>query len=248
MKEQLNNLLCDHTDELVSYLFKEMPSDAIDHFETHLAACAECTEEFASLSEAHFAVYEWNKLEFVPMQTPEIEIAYEIRADRVSYYDRVFGGWSFIGAWVPAAGFALLAVISGLAYFAFIGGSAGSEIAGANNTARKPVVEKKTAATDAPEMEHSKTTDRDVSSGAPEDTARSTEFRGRVPAAVKISNGANTRSQTNRGTRTQTNKTGRDQNARQPLTRPAPRLNDFDDEQDDGLRLADLLAEIETSD
>lgn len=67
---------CEFNDEIVSYIYNEMDPDGRRRFESHLASCTACTNEFAGISNARFAVFEWHKEEFVSMSTPEIIIPF----------------------------------------------------------------------------------------------------------------------------------------------------------------------------
>jgi hypothetical protein len=49
-------------------------------FEAHLSGCEICTDDFAGISNARFAVYEWQKEEFAHLQTPHILVPYEAEA------------------------------------------------------------------------------------------------------------------------------------------------------------------------
>lgn len=72
-----NEKICGQEDQLLSYLYEDGSAPARESFESHLAECETCTEEFAAVSLARFSVYEWHKEEFVPMPTPRIVIPYE---------------------------------------------------------------------------------------------------------------------------------------------------------------------------
>jgi len=72
-----NEKICGQEDQLLSYLYEDGSAAARETFESHLAECEACTDEFAAVSLARFSVYEWHKEEFVPMPTPQIVIPYE---------------------------------------------------------------------------------------------------------------------------------------------------------------------------
>jgi hypothetical protein len=67
---------CPFTHEIVSYIYGELGGGSELEFETHLADCVICTDEFAAVSNARFSVYEWQKEEFAHLPTPEIVIPY----------------------------------------------------------------------------------------------------------------------------------------------------------------------------
>lgn len=68
---------CEFGDAIVSYLYAELAEDNRERFESHLADCAECIDEFAGVSHARFSVLEWQVGEFAEMPTPRIAVPYE---------------------------------------------------------------------------------------------------------------------------------------------------------------------------
>ena len=71
-----NKTNCGFANEIVSYIYVEIGAAERTKFETHLANCAVCTDEFAAVSNARFSVFEWQKEEFANLATPEIVIPY----------------------------------------------------------------------------------------------------------------------------------------------------------------------------
>lgn len=71
-----NNANCGFADEIVSYIYDESGEPERRKFETHLAGCSVCTDEFAAISNARFSVFEWQKEEFAHLSTPQIVIPY----------------------------------------------------------------------------------------------------------------------------------------------------------------------------
>ena len=67
---------CEWTDDLIAYLYNEMPAAGRSTFESHLTACQTCTDEFAGLSQARFEVFDWKREEFDTLATPASAIAY----------------------------------------------------------------------------------------------------------------------------------------------------------------------------
>lgn len=70
---------CGLADEIVSYIYDEITTPERTKFENHLAQCSSCTDEFAAVSTARFAVFEWRKQEFAHLPTPEIAIPFAPR-------------------------------------------------------------------------------------------------------------------------------------------------------------------------
>ncbi|MFZ1699453.1 MAG: zf-HC2 domain-containing protein [Pyrinomonadaceae bacterium] len=122
------NKACDFQDEIVSYIYDEIDTAGRRRFETHLASCGSCTDEFAAVSDARFSVFEWQKEEFAHLATPEIVIPYHAKRAEVST-DTPTGFLSgfaelFTFARSPLAIGGALAVVLGLSLIAFnlIGG------------------------------------------------------------------------------------------------------------------------------
>ncbi len=99
---------------MLAYLYAEMPGAERELFETHLAECGSCIDEFAELSNARYAVYEWQKLEFAPMETPEIVIPFakkSIANGTFSFADKIKAAFGFSNGWAASgAGFAVIAI------------------------------------------------------------------------------------------------------------------------------------------
>jgi len=74
MKNAKNN--CPLTGEIVSYIYGELEGKAEFEFETHLADCTACTDEFAAVSESRYSVFEWKKEVFDPLPTPSFDVPY----------------------------------------------------------------------------------------------------------------------------------------------------------------------------
>lgn len=123
--EVTENLSCEFSEAIVPYLYGESTEAERDRFETHMADCSPCTDEFAELSFSRYSVFEWQKEEFAPMATPQIVIPYGIKqaesAGLMAGLRELFGF-----NWASAVGAAAaLAIIAGLGFVAvnFFGSS-----------------------------------------------------------------------------------------------------------------------------
>jgi hypothetical protein len=221
---------CKFSTALVPYLYGELPGSDVGAFESHLLDCVECTDEFAALSSARYEVYDWKKIEFDPLATPAIRIPYD-EVVSVSWIDRLRIAFAN-GFAIPAVGFAGLVIALGLAgVFVWSGGDSGYVAKGnTNETVPGPVV----ATT--------------VTAPAPE-VAQDVKNESEPPTAVK---GATSSNENRRELRPVKIK---NVPVRAPKANPtsaqvqnAPRLNDFSDDEDNSLRLAELFEDIDTSD
>ena len=228
----IRSAACASGEGLVGYLYGEGDADERSRFETHLAGCDACTAEFAELSFARLDVYEWKRDEFAGMETPRITVPYRESA-RASVFDAIRGWFAFPAQLAAASGFAVLAVVAGVWFVnpspqerAGIGPA--STPAPVNERAFvKPAAPAEPPASDEPD--DAKPAVRKPAAQAP---VRAETKPVQVKAAERVAQPAKT---ANTAPRTV------------PVRRnAAPRLNDFEDEDDNTLRLGDLLAEIDT--
>ncbi|MEO8041764.1 MAG: zf-HC2 domain-containing protein [Acidobacteriota bacterium] len=226
----VNFAKCKFSSGIVPYMYGEMPGPESSSFESHLLDCSPCTDEFAMISSARYEVYEWKKLEFDPLATPQIEIVFEAEpAAGVSWLDKFRA--SFAQGWaipsMAAAGIFVAAIFAA----AFIFSENGSPDVAANFA--KDVVVDEPGVQSAPKVT---ATDSTVSADASGDREREPRVirpatpqrvsQKRVVTAVKSVDVKATSAQNER---------------------KAPTLNEFVEEEDTSVRLAELFADIETS-
>ena len=230
---------CKFSEAIVPYMYGELAAAECASFESHLLECGDCTDEFASISNARYEVYDWKKLEFDPLPTPPVRIPYA-DVSGVSWIERarsVFAGrWAF-----PAAGFAAVAIVSIFSVVFFTTGETGTDIAlESGNTNSVETVMPSPMASERPapvvssplvareDLPDRKSERRDLKVATPSVSERKAvrrEARSVQPKSVE---------------------------ARQATTRDdqraVPRLNDFSDDEDTSLRLAELFEDVETRD
>ncbi|MEJ7846757.1 MAG: zf-HC2 domain-containing protein [Pyrinomonadaceae bacterium] len=229
--------VCVHGEEIVSYLYDEMPASGRKLFESHLLECSDCTDDFAGLSLARLNVYEWNNNEFAAMQTPTILIPYE-NSDRDSWFQSWFG--PIFSAPKLAAGGILAAAAIVFGFVLFPSGNLENnisinEVKTAHPTATMPdkpstpmvAEDQQLVEVKIPNLlnrnDNSGVTAKPIMVSKP--FAKKRKIDERV-AAVKM--------------------TPKTKNI-QPLTPlNAPRLTNFEDEDDNTLRLTDLIADSNT--
>ena len=115
--EGLENLVCEFSDAIVPYLYGEASVSESDRFESHVADCPACTDEFAELSFSRYSVFEWKKDEFVPMPTPQIVIPYARPVGSAGFFEGLREMFAF--NWASAVGVAAaFTVIAGLGFVA----------------------------------------------------------------------------------------------------------------------------------
>lgn len=229
---------CSSLEELVEYLYDEMNVREKLVFETHLADCDVCTAEFAEVSFARLDVYEWHRDEFVELATPRIVIPYG-EAGKVGLIEAIRAFFASPVGWATAGGsFAAVAIAAGI-WFMSLGNvevsksEADLPVVTVNDTRPEsrpqPVAELEDDSDNFPEPELPLTT-RVKAEAKPEIV--------RTPAKKDVKSNS-------RPIKT------RDE-PKQPVQArrnvAAPRLNDFEDEDDTTLRLGDLLADVDTRD
>ena len=222
-----NKTNCGFADEIVSYIYDEIGAKERAKFETHLAGCSVCTDEFAAVSEARFSMFEWRREAFDSLPTPEIVIPYEpaTRADvEEGAPDGLLAG---LRGWLAAVKFPVavaagLVVCLGLGFLlmTYLGGG---EQQIASNTDVPPVGMPKIDETKIPEVAVTKV------------KTKSTEVRPikavvrAQPSAPKHVFATNLRNRNS-----------------MPAVPNAPVLNNFEADDDNSLRLADLVADIDS--
>jgi hypothetical protein len=72
-----NKSQCGFGEQTIAFLYGEIESSEKSDFEAHLESCATCVEEIAGFSAARFSILEWRNEEFLPLETPLIEIPFE---------------------------------------------------------------------------------------------------------------------------------------------------------------------------
>lgn len=228
---------CDRIAEIVPYLYGESSVADSAEFETHLLDCEPCTDEFAAIAEARFAVYEWNREEFLSIPTPAFVIPYEKQVEKTvilgNGFSKIFGlpQLSFWGQ--AAAAFGTIALLVGIGAFV-LSGSGEHEIASNSNAALRPNAAIPSAIASAPESR------ADVDSGTKAIPARSPRV-----SVVKASSGSRAASNPSRGSLDRASSVqAKNGLRRSPLV--APTLSGNDDEVDDSLRLSDLFAEVDS--
>lgn len=235
MLKSLEISKCEFSDDVLTYMYGEMPSSAISAFESHLLDCDECTDELAAVSFARYEVYDWKRLEFDPLPTPRfipIE-ATEPARKTLSWIGGLRAAFANgrLG-FVPE--FALVAIgliVAGVVYFAGVDGPDAAKIDPA------PPVVAQSAPALSPEKGHS------VAANDPDIETPKAE-----PVAIRAENRKKAR--TVRATRSPKSNVARVvRTVPDRRTSPEiPRLNEFSEDEDTSLRLAQLFDDVDTRD
>jgi hypothetical protein len=227
--------ICEFDESIVSYMYDEMPAVERDWFETHLLDCTACTDEFAAIANARYGVYEWNKEEFAHIQTPRFVIPYDEPIADVPFFAKVRKAFQFGFGWLPTgSALAAVAIVLGIGYFAFTGSEGGQQIAGLNNNETRTAV---TQTPTIPSVSVEKPSADIRNAHVADESGPKTAEAVMVPAKV-----AHVVTKRNLITPQQAKFAGT--NARRSN---APRLNDVSDDEDQTLRLSELLDVVDSS-
>lgn len=218
---------CPFEDAIISYMYDEMDGAERGKFETHLADCSVCTDEFAMISGARFEVFDWRKEEFSQLPTPNIVIPYEPKRGKNALVGLLAGfrGWLQPLPLAAAAGFVLVLGIGFMMMRSNV--STAPQIAANRSGVREPVL-----AMDAQPAAGSEIKQPVVSAAAP----KTTVIEAQPVKAV-------TRRQTSNAKQTMA-RTVRKRST-SPASANAPVLSNYEAEDDTSLRLADLFANMD---
>ncbi|MFN0279696.1 MAG: anti-sigma factor family protein [Pyrinomonadaceae bacterium] len=229
-----NKTNCEFTSDIVAYIYDEISASERAKFETHLAGCHECTNEFAGISNARLSLFEWRSNDFADLPTPQIVIPYKAKSstnEEVSagLFAGVRGWLSFANFPVAVAAVLLLCLGLGFLMLNYVGrgddqiasNSGMPKIEPTDKPVIKPTVEPKkpetTVITETPNVQ----TSREV---RPVKAAENRKPKTNNEIAVR-------------------NQANRNLNAKVP---EAPTLSENYEESDDAsLRLSDLFSEVD---
>jgi len=230
---------CFSEEELVSYLYNEIDESERARLDDHLGGCSTCTDEFASLSEPRFSVYRWQKTEFADLATPVIAGPWEkaairkvkpVESDSPPWIEGLLAAFKRPAFAFTAVPILILISVTVNVYFKYVPNSkdvvateletavqAPSEPAGGPTIAPLPRVEQKRV----------------------EETRLAANENPKVKNSTQYAKVVKSSSRQPMGTEIASTKTP----GKSVSNRKAPRLSDFDEEEDNSVRLTDLLAE-----
>lgn len=250
---------CSFSAEIPAYLYGEISKGEKSKFEGHLVNCSNCADALADSAFARFSVQEWRDTEFAHLETPLINIPYERNKANITVSD----SWlaclrqyvSLSPAWATAGGaMAALAIGVGLV-FAAINIFQPAEISVVNNYNSAKIAVSPTTELAAQKPEN-------FPEQSPELPTKNVEVKqldfGRrnkqasEPKNNKLitSNNASQNKIVKRNTeKISTNNRVTAGMVNKPIaskTRQVPALVNFEEEEDDTLRLAELFDKTET--
>lgn len=238
-KRKVND--CGFADDLLSYLYEEMSRSEASKFENHLPQCENCTFELSDFSIARSGIRDWKSDTFDRLQTPAVVIGYRASEKIIASEPKPSRSW-FAGlvemfSFQSAIGVSAVAVLMVAAVAGFI-------LLKSNATAGIDNTEVAAIETDStPLPDSNKSTAATSSSRTPTEASELKKNDGPVDnqgATVKATKVSGTNSP-----RPKVVKSEPVRSQRQQKPKAMPRLVE-DDEEEDTLRLSDLLEEIGT--
>ncbi len=262
------NSSCAFAEQLVSYLYNEANAQEKSVFKSHLANCENCADELSAFGFVRSSVQQWRTEEFSPMQTPAMEIPFEkspeIIINSTEKHPRLAGLRQFFAispAWATtSAAFVLLTICVGLTFVAinFYGSNdiAKSKQIASEKSIVSPVIENKA------EQNVEEVSDEIAKESSSDKIAEPLEEKPEIEnlprtapknSIVKVSN--NTKRIPKNETIAQNYNNSapvrkvKDINNINKATvaknQQVPKLADFDEVEDNSLRLSELMAEVD---
>ena len=250
---------CSFSAEILAYLYGEIGKREKSEFEEHLVNCSNCADALADSAFARFSVQEWRDAEFAHLETPLINIPYELNEANIivsdSWLARLRQYVSLSPAWAMAGGaMAALAIGVGLV-FAAINIFQPIEIAEVNNHNSAKIAVSPTTEIVAQKPENFP----EQSPELPNKNVDVIQFdvvRQNKPTSEPKNNKLTTSEVASENKNLKRNNGNVSTNYRVTAgtikktvpskTRKVPGLVNFEEEEDNTLRLAELFAETET--
>ncbi len=244
------NSSCAFAEQIVSYLYSEADRQSKAKFELHLTTCADCSDELAGFGFVRSSVQEWRNEEFLQLAIPAMEIPFEKFSEIVisptekrSWLADLRQLFTLSPAWTTAAtAFAALAICVGLTLVA-VNFSGTADVAGNNKiTPEKSVVSPSIENKNGQKLENiSDETAKNAPQAAPKNLIVKVSNKAqKVPKIETVARNSSISASVRKTKNINNiNKTTVAKN-RQVL-----KLADFDEVEDNSLRLSDLMAEVE---
>ena len=257
------NSSCGYTEQMVSYFYDEINQAKKAVFEAHLTNCPDCTDELVGFRFVRSSLMEWRDEEFFKLEAPVFEIptirtvSQSVESDSRSWFSDFRKMFSF-NPMTATAVLAALIVCVGLVFIAF-NSSNNSEVAeveskNSEKIAASPTVDKRNE--QPKETIAQDNSDESLPGKSPKSTGAESKDSQSLPirekrfapgdSVVKISDNTKNNSEKPETVRNvkETNKENKKPTAVQKQR--VPNLTNFDDDEDESVRLADLFEEIGT--
>lgn len=254
------NFICEFAAETVDFIYGEM-NDARKHsFQAHLKNCSECADEVRDFSDVIFSIRDWKASAFDSLETPPIQIPYTEKQISVataenkrSWLDSLGNYFRFSPILSGAAAVAILVFLAVLV-FVTVKNDDAQMVAETNtmpintpapvNDKQKSSANKNQETAKVAESEKNKAKEKPVTN---ESGDAKNEIKKSVSAKANEKVLSEPKPQTIRSTEKKSSVTQNSNVQKNVQTKSKPRLNDLPEEdEDDGLRLTDMFAELDT--
>lgn len=262
------NSSCNFAEQIVSYLYGEVNQQEKAGFEAHLTNCETCADELSAFGYVRSSVQKWRTEEFLPMQTPAMAIPFEKSpqisvnsAEKSSWLDDLRQLFALSPAWAAtSAAVVLMAVCVGLTFIVinFSGSTDVAEIK--KNTPEKAIISpaienkiKQNVEEVSNEIAKESSSDKIAEPLEEKPEIENLPLVAPKNSTVKVSNNTKRTPKIEVAAQTSNNSASvrkvKDINninkAAVAKNLQVPKLADFDEVEDNSLRLSDLMAEVE---
>lgn len=254
---------CLFSEQVISYLYKEIGAQETNDFEAHLKSCPICSEELSGFGAVRSSIGEWRRKEFSVLETPAFNFLPDhTEKVHIAPVSTEKNWWLALKeslstpspVWAASA-FAALVVCVGLAFVIF-NYSKYVEVTensfGENTNAVSPVVETKNEINthivpSSNLIEKSSETIVKVLQSEQDSESASQKVAPPRNAVLKVSNNSNVPANRNKSVPINRKQATSKEVKQMPLSKPKniPLLADIEDVEDDSLRLADLFDETD---
>jgi hypothetical protein len=243
-----HNPSCGFAGDIVSYLYDEIDAAEKLKFETHLAGCTTCGAEIAAFSGVRASVADWREADFGWLPSPDIVIPYEKLPERAPAVVQTRGTiltdlrriFSFT-PWPPAfAALGALAILAGLAFFGIRYLNRSETTIADNRRTDRPIASPTAGA--SPKETTVATGEPPVKQKAPDEIVKAQGNTQPEPVRASTTPVQPKKVAQPAAATANPNKPG-EKNLK---SQKAPSLNNYAEEEDSTLRLADLFEEIDT--
>jgi hypothetical protein len=255
-----HNSSCGFAEQIVSYLYDEASDGEKLEFETHLKNCPGCADELSAFGFVRSSISDWRLEEISALAMPALEIPmrHPVDARRNAAPAPASGSWTAnlkrLFSLSPKLAFGSLALVAGIVgaglILVILNFSSKDDLTetGSQNTER--ILASNTNQTSRPEKIVPLKEDRQDAAAPPKseeadnkpaEKLNSERKQTLVKAAAKNKSAA----PKSYNTVAASSGTGKNKSVK-TKTQEIPKLSDFDDDEDDSLRLADLFGEFDT--
>lgn len=256
-----NSNSCAFAEQIVSYLYDEAGAPEKIEFETHLSNCAACADELSGFGVVRSSISEWRNEEIFALEMPALEIPI---LKTVNFIDKSTVS-AESGSWLAnlrnlfslspklafgSAAFAVLFVCVGLTLVILNFSNNGEIAANSNQSSKQELASNvNVIKEEARPVSNPDENNPEIKNAPANEKSEQAKIESKKDSAVKVSNNAPKQklSPPKPNNTVAENKANNKKNKTNNIQKQEiPKLSDFDEVEDESLRLADLFSEIDT--